>query len=78
MSELVNEIASDSDLPSPGSEVYVVGVQLSQRLASKSSSYRVEGKWLRFGDVCVVEHNDDFALGKPLQRIWSWRNAAKP
>ena len=64
MSELVHEIASDSDLPSPESEVYVVGVQLSQRLASKSSSYRVEGRWLRFGDVCVVEHHDDLALGK--------------
>jgi len=39
-------------------------VQLSQRLASRSSSYRVEGKWLRFGDICVVEHGDDWALGK--------------
>ena len=64
MSELVNEIASGSDIPSPDSQVYVVGVQLSKRLASKSSSYRVEGKWLRFGDVCVVEHGDDCALGK--------------
>lgn len=64
MSELVYEVASGSDRPSPDSEVYVVGVQLSQRLASKSSSYRVEGKWLRFGDVCVVEHGDDLAFGK--------------
>src|SRR5687768_2402505 len=64
MSELVHEVASGSDLPSPDSGIYIVGVQLSQRLASKSSSYRVEGKWLRFGDVCVVEHNDDLALGK--------------
>jgi cell fate regulator YaaT (PSP1 superfamily) len=64
MSELVNEIAGDSDIPSPDSQLYVVGVQLSKRLASKSSSYRVEGKWLRFGEVCVVEHGDDCALGK--------------
>jgi len=64
MSELVHEVASGSDLPSPDSEIYIVGVQLSQRLASKSSSYRVEGKWLRYGDVCVVEHGDDLALGK--------------
>ena len=64
MSELVHEVASDSALPSPDAEIYIVGVQLSQRLASKSSSYRVEGKWLRYGDVCVVEHGDDVALGK--------------
>ena len=64
MSELVNEIASDSDLGSPDSQLYVVGVQLSKRLASKSSSYRADGKWLRLGDMCVVEHGDDYALGK--------------
>jgi cell fate regulator YaaT (PSP1 superfamily) len=64
MSELVNVIAGDGDLPAPDTQLYIVGVQLSRRLASKSSSYRVEGKWLRFGDVCVVEHGDDFALGK--------------
>jgi cell fate regulator YaaT (PSP1 superfamily) len=63
MSELVNEIASDCDIPSPDSQVYVVGVRLSSRLASKSSSYRVEGKWLRFGDVCLVEYGDDCAVG---------------
>jgi cell fate regulator YaaT (PSP1 superfamily) len=57
-------IAGDGDLPAPDTQLYIVGVQLSRRLASKSSSYRVEGKWLRFGDVCVVEHGDDFALGK--------------
>jgi cell fate regulator YaaT (PSP1 superfamily) len=64
MSELVNVIASDGDLPSPDTQLYIVGVQLSKRLASKSSSYRVEGKWLRLGDACVVEHGDDYALGK--------------
>jgi cell fate regulator YaaT (PSP1 superfamily) len=64
MSELVNEIASDSEIPPSDSQVYVVGVQLSKRLASKSSSYRVAGKWLRFGEACVVEHGDDCALGK--------------
>src|SRR5919109_911902 len=64
MSELVNVIASDGDLPSPDTQLYIVGVQLSTRLASKSSSYRVEGKWLRWGDACVVEHGDDYALGK--------------
>jgi cell fate regulator YaaT (PSP1 superfamily) len=64
MSELVNEVARDSDLPPPDAQVYVVGVQLSKRLTGKSASYRVEGKWLRFGDVCVVEHGDDCALGK--------------
>ena len=64
MSELANVIASDSDPSSPDSELYVVGVQLSKRLASKSSSYSVEGKWLRLGDTCVVEHGDDYALGK--------------
>jgi cell fate regulator YaaT (PSP1 superfamily) len=64
MSELVHEIVSGSDLPSPDVEIYIVGVQLSRRLANKSSSYRVEGKWLRYGDMCVVEHGDDLALGK--------------
>ena len=64
MSELVNVIASDSGPSSPDSQLYVVGVQLSKRLASKSSSYCVEGKWLRLGDACVVEHGDDYALGK--------------
>src|SRR5882724_1260264 len=64
MSVLVNVIASDSDPSSPDSQLYVVGVQLSRRLASKSSSYCVEGKWLRLGDACVVEHGDDYALGK--------------
>jgi cell fate regulator YaaT (PSP1 superfamily) len=64
MSELVNEIASDSDMSSSDSQVYVVGVRLSSRLAGKSSSYRVEGKWLRFGDACLVEHDDDVAFGK--------------
>jgi cell fate regulator YaaT (PSP1 superfamily) len=64
MSELVNEITTDSDTPASDAEVYVVGVRLSPRLASRSSSYRVEGKWLRFGDVCLVEHGDDIALGK--------------
>jgi cell fate regulator YaaT (PSP1 superfamily) len=64
MSELDNVIASDGDLPSPETQLYIVGVQLSKRLASKSSSYRAEGKWLRWGDACVVEHGDDYALGK--------------
>ncbi|HSF29668.1 MAG TPA: regulatory iron-sulfur-containing complex subunit RicT [Candidatus Tectomicrobia bacterium] len=64
MSELLNEIASDHAMSASDSQVYVVGVRLSSRLASKSSSYRVEGKWLRFGDVCLVEHGDDCALGK--------------
>src|SRR5687768_8898501 len=53
MSELVNETATDSDTPASDAQVYVVGVRLSPRLASRSSSYRVEGKWLRFGDVCL-------------------------
>jgi cell fate regulator YaaT (PSP1 superfamily) len=64
MSELVNEIASGSTMPPSDSQLYIVGVRLSPRLASKSSSYRVEGKWLRLGDACVVEHGDDCALGK--------------
>jgi cell fate regulator YaaT (PSP1 superfamily) len=64
MSELANEIANDSSIVSPEGQVYVVGVQLPSRLASKSSSYRVEGKWLRFGDPCVVEHGEDVAIGK--------------
>jgi cell fate regulator YaaT (PSP1 superfamily) len=64
MSELVNVVAGDGDLPFPDTQLYIVGVQLSKRLASKSSSYRVEGKWLRLGDACVVEHGDDYALGK--------------
>jgi cell fate regulator YaaT (PSP1 superfamily) len=63
MSELANETASDSDILSSDSQVYVVGVRLSGRLAGKSSSYRVEGKWLRFADLCLVEHGDDVALG---------------
>ncbi len=63
MSELCNEIASDTEIPALDAQVYVVGVQLSKRLASKSASYRVEGKWLRFGDACLVEHGDDCALG---------------
>lgn len=66
MSELANVIASDNEASSPDSQLYVVGVQLSKRLASKSSSYTVEGKWLRLGDTCVVEHGDDYALG----RVW--------
>jgi cell fate regulator YaaT (PSP1 superfamily) len=64
MSELVNEIATDSDSPTSDAQVYIVGVRLSPRLASRSSSYRVEGKWLRFGDACLVEHGDDVAVGK--------------
>src|SRR5262245_40053041 len=64
MSELVNTTISDSDRSLPDSELYVVGIQLSKRLASKTSSYRVEGKWLRLGDTCVVEYGDDYALGK--------------
>jgi cell fate regulator YaaT (PSP1 superfamily) len=64
MSELANEIANDSSIVSLEGQVYVVGVQLPSRLASKSSSYRVEGKWLRFGDPCVVEHGEDVAIGK--------------
>jgi cell fate regulator YaaT (PSP1 superfamily) len=67
MSELVNEIANGSDTSASDpsdTQVYVVSVRLSPRLASKSSSYRVEGKWLRFGDTCVVEHGDDIAVGK--------------
>jgi cell fate regulator YaaT (PSP1 superfamily) len=64
MSELVNEIATDNTTPASDTEVYVVGVRLSPRLASRSSSYRVEGKWLRFGDACLVEHGDDVAVGK--------------
>jgi cell fate regulator YaaT (PSP1 superfamily) len=64
MSELVNEIVNSSDVPSSDAQLYVVGVHLSPRRASRSSSYRVEGKWLRIGDVCVVEHGDDVAIGK--------------
>lgn len=64
MSELVNEIANDHQTLSSEPSVYVVGVRLSPRRASRSSSYRVEGKWLRIGDMCVVEHNDDVDLGK--------------
>jgi len=64
MSELANEIANDSNIVSPDVQAYVVGVQLPSRLAYRSSSYRVEGKWLRFGDPCVVEHGDDVAVGK--------------
>src|SRR5688572_15551303 len=64
MSELANEIANDSTIDSPDVQIYVVGVQLPSRLANRLSSYRVEGKWLRFGDPCVVEHGDDVAVGK--------------
>ena len=64
MSELVNEIAHDSVTSSTKAQVYVVGARLSPRRASRSSSYRVEGKWLRIGDMCLVEHDGDVALGK--------------
>jgi cell fate regulator YaaT (PSP1 superfamily) len=64
MSELANESAPDRAPSSSDLPVYVVGVRLSARCASRTSSYRVEGKWLRIGDVCVVEHHDDVALGK--------------
>jgi cell fate regulator YaaT (PSP1 superfamily) len=63
MSDLVPELASDITTPSPEDQLYLVGVRLSDRLAKKSSTYRIEGKWLRYGDACVVEHGDDLALG---------------
>lgn len=66
MSDLRSEIATDTIAPSSESQLYVVGVQLSSRLASKSSTYRIEGKWLRVGETCVVEHGDDLAIG----RVW--------
>jgi cell fate regulator YaaT (PSP1 superfamily) len=64
MSGLVNEITHDSDTSPSDVQVYVVGIRLSPRRASRSSSYRVEGKWLHFGDMCLVEHEGDVALGK--------------
>jgi cell fate regulator YaaT (PSP1 superfamily) len=64
MSELADEVAHDINTPAaPDLPVHIVGVRLPSRLANRSSSYRVAGKWLRFGDVCVVEHGDDLAIG---------------
>jgi cell fate regulator YaaT (PSP1 superfamily) len=57
-------LATETIQAPPDMQVYIVGVRLLPRLASKSSSYRVDGKWLRFGDACVVEHGEDFAIGK--------------
>lgn len=63
MSELADEVANEINTPPPDLAVYIVGVRLPSRLANRSSSYRVAGKWLRFGDACVVEHGDDLAVG---------------
>src|SRR5690554_458751 len=63
MSDLVNEIATDTPASSEG-QCYLVGIRLSSRLAHRSSTYRIEGKWLYYGDACVVEHGDDVAIGK--------------
>jgi cell fate regulator YaaT (PSP1 superfamily) len=63
MSDLHNEIATDTMAPSSEGQLYVVGVRLTSRLANKAASYRIEGKWLRYGEACVVEHGDDLALG---------------
>jgi cell fate regulator YaaT (PSP1 superfamily) len=72
MSDLVSEIAPDPAAPSPEALPYVVGVRLSSRLANKSSSYRVEGQWLRYGEACVVEHGEDVAIG------WVWLPPRRP
>lgn len=63
MSELADEVANEINTPPPDLAVYIVGVRLPNRLANRMSSYRVAGKWLRFGDACVVEHGDDLAVG---------------
>jgi cell fate regulator YaaT (PSP1 superfamily) len=63
MSDLVSEIARDTTTPSPEAQSYVVGVRLSSRLANKSSTYRSEGKWLHYGEACIVEHGEDVAIG---------------
>jgi cell fate regulator YaaT (PSP1 superfamily) len=63
MSELADEVANEINTPPPDLAVYIVGVRLPNRLANRLSSYRVAGKWLRFGDACVVEHGDDLAVG---------------
>jgi cell fate regulator YaaT (PSP1 superfamily) len=63
MSDLVNEIAADTT-PSSEGQFYLVGVRLSSRLAHRSSTYRIEGEWLHYGEACVVEHGDDVAIGK--------------
>src|SRR5919106_6170796 len=63
MSDLHSEIATDTMAPSLEGQLYVVGVRLSSRLANKSSSYRIEGTWLQYGETCVVEHGDDVAIG---------------
>src|ERR671924_1796360 len=64
MSELVDEVANEINTPAaPDLPVHIVGVRLPSRLANRLSSYRVAGKWLRFGDACVVEHGDDLAVG---------------
>ena len=64
MSELADEVANEINTPvAPDLAVHIVGVRLPSRLANRLSSYRVAGKWLRFGDVCVVEHGDDLAVG---------------
>ena len=63
MSELADESAIETHMVPPELSVYIVGVRLPNRLANRSSSYRVAGKWLRFGDACVVEHGDDLAVG---------------
>ncbi len=62
MSELASEIVTTP----PDLQAYVVGIRFSSRHAYKLSSYRVEGKWLGFGDACVVEYREDLALGKVL------------
>lgn len=62
MSELATETVAT---PSDG-QVHIVGIRFSSRLANKLSSYRVDGKWLRFGDACVAEHGEDVAIGKVL------------
>lgn len=57
-------LAPDIVTAPPDIQVYIVGVRLPPRFASKSSSYRIDGKWLRYGDACVVEHGEDVVIGK--------------
>jgi len=56
-------LATDIVPAQPDVQVYIVGIRLPSRLASKSSGYRIDGRWLRYGDLCVVEHGEDFAIG---------------
>ena len=62
----MGEFATEITAAPPDAQLYIVGIRFTSRIANTLSSYRVDGKWLGFGDACVVERGEDFAIGKVL------------